>query len=220
MPVVAPLIGAAVTVGGSLLSSSAQKKAGNAAAAAQTAGDMAAIDEQRRQFDITQGNFAPWLNAGKTALGQQGDLIGINGAPAQQSSIDQLMASPLYQSLFRNGQNTVLANASATGGLRGGNIENSLANFGSDTLAQVIQSQLGNLGGLSGQGQNAAGSLGTLGANTANNIGAYLQNSGAAQGQAALYNGAVGANNINNIAGAIGGVVGNTAIQKAVGKLF
>lgn len=106
---------------------------------------------------------------------------GQSAADAQQSAITGLQNSPLYQSLFRNGQNTILANGAATGGLRGGNMQNSLANFGSDTLAKVIQQQLANLGGISTQGQQAAVQSGTFGSNAANNIAGLYQDEGAAQ---------------------------------------
>lgn len=220
MPIVAPLIGAAVGIGGSLISAGSAKSAGNQAAAAQQYAADQAVGEQRRQFDITQQNFAPFLAAGQQAVGAQGNLVGLNGNDQQAAAIAQLQQSPLYQSLFRNGQNTVLANSSATGGLRGGNIQRSLANFGSDTLAQVIQTQLANLGSIAGQGQGAAGSLGGLGANAANQIGQAYGDAGAAQAGAFLNAGKANVGNINNIAGALGGIVGNTNIQTALGKLF
>lgn len=105
----------------------------------------------------------------------------ISGQQAQQSAIDQLKASPLFQSLFRTGEEATLQNASATGGLRGGNVQNSLANFGSDTLAKVIQQQLQNLGSLSGQGLNAATSAGGLSANATNGIAGLFGDQGQAR---------------------------------------
>lgn len=74
----------------------------------------------------------------------------------------------------------MLANASATGGLRGGNIQSSLANFGSNTLATVIQQQLANLAPISTQGQAAATSEGQFGANSAAQVAQLF----GAQGQA------------------------------------
>lgn len=105
----------------------------------------------------------------------------VDAATAQQTAITGLQNSPYYQSLYRNGQNAILANGSATGGLRGGNINASLANFGADTLAQTIQTQLSNLGGISGQGANTGSTLGTLGSNTANNVSGLLTSNGQAQ---------------------------------------
>jgi len=211
---------AAASIGGSALAASSQKKAANKAAAVQQASDAQAIAEQRRQYDQTRTDLSPFMQAGQAALGGQGDLLGLNGSGAQQSSIEALKASPLYQSLFGNGQDALLANASATGGLRGGNTQGALANFGRDTLAGVIQSQLSNLGGVSQQGQNAAAQVGSFGANSANSITGLLQSQGQAQAGAALAGGAASAGLINNAAGALGSLAGNTNVQQWVGKLF
>lgn len=175
-----------------------QADAVNNAANVQSQSLQQAIDEQRRQFDINQQNLAPWLAAGKTALGQQGDLLGLNGSGTQQSAIDALQASPLYQSLFRNGQDAVLNNAAATGGLRGGNANRSLYNLGQDTLSSVIQNQLANLGGLSGTGKSSADSLNTSGSTSAANIGNLLSQIGSAQAGGIVGSNSAWNNGINN----------------------
>lgn len=216
MPVAVPLIGAAATIGGGLLASSATKHAANTAAAAQTASDQAAIAEQQRQFNTTNANLAPYRQFGQSALGPQGDLLGLNGNDAQQAAISSLQASPLYQSLFQNGQNTILANASATGGLRGGNTQTSLANFGRDTLATVIENQLNKLSGASAVGENAAAQTGTFGANSANAISSLLAEQGASNAGAALASGAASRGAISDIAGGIAGLANNPAIQNAL----
>lgn len=79
---------------------------------------------------------------------------------SQTAAFDALKNSPVYQSLFHNGEQTVLADAAATGGLRGGNTQRSLYNLGTDTLSQVIQQQIANLSGLSSLGENAAAKVG------------------------------------------------------------
>jgi len=59
-------------VAGGILSGRAAKKAGQAAAA----GQQASIDEQRRQFDITQKQQKPWIDAGQNALGRYEEQLG------------------------------------------------------------------------------------------------------------------------------------------------
>jgi type II secretory pathway pseudopilin PulG len=220
MPVVGAVIGGVASIGGSLLSSSSSKSAANAAAAAQERAAQLQVEEQRRQYDQTRSDLSPWMTTGTSALGAQGDLLGLNGYGAQQSAITAQKSSPLYESLFRNGQETLLQNASATGGLRGGNTQGALANFGRDTLAQVIEAQLSRLGGVSAQGQNAAAQVGAFGANSANAIGQALGESGAAQAGAYLANGAANASSIKDITGAITGLANNDGVIKSLGKLF
>lgn len=156
-------------------------------AATKAAGvEAGAIDQGigavQQQGQVAQQALAPFQKTGVSALGGESDLLGLNGGGPQQASIDALKASPLYQSLFHNGQEAVLANASATGGLRGGNVQHSLANFGTDTLAQVIQQHLQNLGGLSSQGLAAAGTQGELGQGNAGQLAALFGAKGAVQG--------------------------------------
>ena len=191
-------IGKAIgSVVGGITGGTAQAKAAGKAADVQAGLAREGIAEQRRQFDITNQNQQPWLDAGRLALGDQGDLLGLNGLDTQAMSIDALKASPMFQSRFNTGEEAILQNASATGGLRGGNIQNSLANFGSNTLAQVIQQQLGNLGGISGTGINTAQNLGSLGANSASQISALLNQQGAAQAGGILAKGSRDANAFN-----------------------
>lgn len=235
-------IGAAAGIGGGIISGNAAKSAANKAAAAQTAAAEQGIAEQRRQFDITseeqrrqleqtRTDLAPWQTAGTEALGVQSDILGLNGDQAQGGAIQDLQKSPMYQALFGNGENAILANASATGGLRGGNTQRSLANFGRDTLAQVIEAQLAKLGGVSSQGQNAAAQVGNFGANavnaitnagtnSANNVTQLLGDQGAARAGASLASGAATGSMVKDITGAITGLAGNSGVQSWVGKLF
>jgi hypothetical protein len=178
----AAAITAVGAIGGGLIASSGASHAADV----QNQADQRAIDEQQRQFNITNQQLAPYRDAGLAGLGGYGDLVGTNGGTKQQSAITALQASPYYQSLYRNGLEANLQNASATGGLRGGNEQLGLANFGSDTLAQVIQTQLGNLGGLAGLGLSATNSTGQFGANASNNISSLLTQQGQNSGDAAL----------------------------------
>jgi hypothetical protein len=202
--IIAAGIGAAGAIGGGLIASSGASKA----AKAQTTADQAAIAEQQRQFDITNANLSPFRQAGLGALDQYGNLVGTNGNPAQDAAIQSLMASPYYQSLYRNGLTATLQNASATGGLRGGNTQTGLANFGADTLAQTIQQQLGNLGSLAGLGYNAATATGQFGANAANNISNLTVQQGQANSDAALAQAGALSGIFKNL-GSIGGIIAN-----------
>jgi hypothetical protein len=175
------IIGGVIAGVGALGAAAIGSSASNSAAQAQQESNAAAIAEQRRRYDQTRTDLQPWQQAGQHALGQQGDLLGLNGNDKQQAAIQQLQHGSLYQSLYNNGRDTLLANASATGGLRGGNTQGALANFGRDTLSSVIENHLGQLGGLSQTGQNSAAQVGAYGQNNANSIGQLLSQSGSAQ---------------------------------------
>jgi len=64
-------IAGAAALGGGLLAADASKQAGSRAADAQREG----IAEQRRQFDITQAQNKPWLEAGQQGLGKYQDML-------------------------------------------------------------------------------------------------------------------------------------------------
>lgn len=135
-------------------------------------------------------------------------LIGLNGTGAQQDAINGLLASPEYTTGVAQGEDAILQNASATGGLRGGNTQNSLARFRSDLLANTITSKYNQLGGLTSLGQNAAAGVGNNGLSVANSIGQLLGDQGAAVagGQIAMGNrNAAAFNNAIKIAGTVMG---------------
>jgi len=172
-------VGGATLVGG-YMASQATKSAASDASDAQVAASNADIAQRQKQFEAVQALLKPYVDTGTSALGKQGDLTGINGNTAQQQAIDALKSSPYFTSMLKTGEDSILANASATGGLRGGNTQAALAQFSPSLLAQTIQQQYQNLGGLTSVGQNAAAGVGNAGMTTANGVGAALQQQGAA----------------------------------------
>lgn len=203
-------IGKAIgSVVGGITGSKKQAKAAQQAGQLQYDAAMAGVGEQRRQFDLSREDQMPWLQAGEGALGGIMDLLGLNGAGAQGGALDALEASPLFRSLVRNGEEAIRANASATGGLRGGNIHDALSDFRADTLSRVIQQQLADLGGVAAGGQGSAQSLGQLGANTASNIGTLLGQGAAAQAGGVMAKGSVNRqafSDLLNIGGSLAGM--------------
>lgn len=203
---------AAAIVGGSLvggvMSSNAQEDAAETAAGAQTQSSQAQIGESRRQFDEIRKLLEPYTTAGTGALSQQQALLGLSGAGAQRSAISALEQSPQMQALTQQGENAILQNASATGGLRGGNIQAALAQFRPQILSSMIESQYSKLGGLTSIGQNAAAGVGNAGMNASNQVNQALGNIGSAQAGAALAAGQANAGFANTL-GQVGGFVGS-----------
>jgi len=180
---------AAGTIVAGKMSSDAQKEASSEASAAQQESTEASIAEQRRQFDEMKATLAPYVEGGETALTQQMALVGLAGDKAQQTAIANIENSPLFQAQVRQGEEALLQQASATGGLRGGNVQGALAQYRPQMLAQEIQNQYANLGGLTQIGQASAAGQASAGMQSASNIGNLLSQQGAAQAGAALASG-------------------------------
>lgn len=196
------------TILGGYMSSSAQKNAANTAAASTDRASQLGIEEQRRQFDAIQKLLSPFVTAGTGALTGQQDLLGLNGSSAQQAAIGGIQSSPQFQALTQQGEEAILANASATGGLRGGNVQGSLAQFRPQVLAQLIDQQYQRLGGLTTTGANAAAGVGSAGMQTGNNVTQLLGQQGSAAAGAALAAGKADSQFINSVGNAFGTFVG------------
>lgn len=200
------VVGGAVISGA--MSSKAQKSAAKTAAGAQIDASEKSVEEQRRQFDAVQKLLKPYADAGLSGLTGQQDLLGINGTAAQQAAINNINNSSEMQTYLQQGENAILQNASATGGLRGGNTQAALAQFRPQLLNQLINQRYQNYAGLTSLGQNAAAGTGNAGMQTASNISNLYQQTGAAQAGAALAQGQANANMWNSVNSAIGQVAG------------
>lgn len=176
---------------GGITGASQQAKAAEAAAGTQAAASQAGIEEQRRQFEAMRQLLQPYVQAGTGALGAQQGLIGLSGQPAQQEAVSALAASPEFQALTQQGEDVLLQQASATGGLRGGNIQGALAQFRPQMLAQLISRQYERLGGLTGIGQASAAGVGAAGQQTGAAIADLLAQQAAAKAGGQIARGGV-----------------------------
>lgn len=190
--VAAAVVGAAVV--GGVMSSNAQSDAASTAANAQMNSTNASIAQQQAQFAAMRDLLKPYSDAGINSLTAQQNLIGLNGNSAQATAIKNLTDSSQFAALANQGEQGILQNASATGGLRGGNTQAALAQFRPQLLNQLINEQYAKLGGITSIGQNAAAMSGNAGMQSANNISSLLQQAGAAQAGNALAQGQAQAN--------------------------
>lgn len=197
---------AAVVAMGALSAYSArqQGKAAERAAGAQSAAAQSGIDEQRRQFDAVQELLKPYRELGAEGAAGQRALSGLAGPEAQQQAIDAIRNSPQFAAMQRQGETSILQNASATGGLRGGNVQAALGQFSPALLSGLIDQQYGRFGGLAQMGQNSAVMQGNAGMQTGGNIANLLQQQGAAVAGGALAQGRTQAGYANAITGAMG----------------
>lgn len=241
------MVWAATAVAGATLvsgymGSQAQKKAAGQAADAQVYAADQAAEVQREAMAQIQENLKPYMDQGGPALqqlsayasstvpaqGMQQDILGMNGPEAQQAAISRIESDPLFQSSIRSAEDAMLQNASATGGLRGGNTQAALAQLRPAMLRSEIDKQYDLLGGQAGAGLGLFGDLAKLGqaagaqqalsAQTgAANIGNLLTNAGNANAQAALSRGQATQNMWGNIAGATGQFVGLGGLNSIFG---
>jgi hypothetical protein len=158
-----------------------QSRAARSAASSQERAAEAGIAEQARQFDEMRRLLQPYVDVGQPALAAQQAQIGLQGPQAQQAAIEQIAQGPLLQALTRQGEQAMLQNASATGGLRGGNLQGALAQFRPAMLQAALDQQYARLGGLTSLGQQSAAGVGTAGMQTGVNTAALLGQAGAAQ---------------------------------------
>ena len=211
-PVTALIAGGTTLIGG-YLGSEAQTSAAETAAGAQTEAAQLGIEEQRRQLEQMQALLAPYTEAGAGALEGQQALLGLSGPEAQQQAIAGIEGSPIFGALARQGEEAILQQASATGGLRGGNVQGALAQFRPQMLQQLIESQYSKLGGISGLGQASAAGVGAAGQMTGANIANLLGQAGQAQAGQAIAGGQATA----GMYGDIGQLIGTGATLYGMG---
>jgi hypothetical protein len=146
-------IAAAAVIGA--YGASQQARAGERGAAGQTAAARYATDENRRQFDLTRRDMAPWLGAGTDALARQtqflnGDMSGFQNSADYKWAVDQG-----FKGLDRG--------AAAGGGLYSGGADADRIALGQGLASQYAGDYWNRLAGVSGTGQTTANQLGQLG---------------------------------------------------------
>jgi hypothetical protein len=180
-------------VGGSqLVDGMMQADAAEDAMNAQVGAAGQGIAEQRAAREELRKLLQPYTEAGIPALTQQQALLGLQGPEAEQAAIERIRGGETFQALAQQGEEALLQRASATGGLRGGNIQAALAQFRPQLLSSLIEQQYGRLGGLTTLGQRSAAGVGAAGMETGSNVSNLLAQQGAARaggelGQARAY---------------------------------
>ena len=150
------------------------------------------------------------------------------GRQMQQQAIQQIEQGPLFQQLAQQGEQAILANASATGGLRGGNVQAALGQFRPQLLNQLIEQQYARLAGLANVGQTSAQSLLGIGQASAagqaasagqagSAISGLLASQGAAQAAGQVGAAQAFAQGATGAAGAIGSGIQNYMLLNKLG---
>ena len=177
---------------------------GSSGAAMQGQYNQQAIDEIKRQFELTQDNIAPYLGAGATALTdvQQGST-----AQGLDARLAEIFNSDTFGSLIGERQRAVQGQLSAGGLTRSGTATQEMANVPTD-LGMMLEQLLTNRStGIANTGANSAIGLGNIGANASGNIANIYSNTGQAAANGAVTDAqseAQGNQNLLNTAATVG----------------
>lgn len=213
-------VSAAGALGGAALSSSASENAANTQATAAEQGQQLqaeeaqkALDFQEKEWSTQQQNEAPWLAAGKGAVGT---LSGLTSTPGEglltpwtgtftPPTLAEAEQYPGYQFQEQQGEQAIQNSAAGRGNLLSGNTLEALTKFGQDSATSdynnvynqqfqnylnsynIFQNNQANeynrLAGISGTGQTAVAQLGSEGQAASTNVGNIDLTTGAQQGQ-------------------------------------
>lgn len=162
MVVVAAGIQAVGAITGSVIQSSAAQGAANTEASAAEAGQQ--LSES--QFNKTQANLKPFIQAGQQALPQYENLIG-TGPGGPGGIANALGALPGYQFTLGQGLQATQNGFAAQGLANSGAALKGAANYATGLAQSNWQNYITPVQALVGSGQNAAGNLGSLGLQSA-----------------------------------------------------
>ena len=204
-PVSATIAGGAIL--GSVISADAAGDAADTAAQASGQASAASIAEQRRQYDLSRADYAPYLAAGTESVNQLATELRPGGRFATSTPFNfryDQNTDPGYGFRFSEGMEGLERSAAARGGLLSGATLRGITCYGQDMGSQEYQNafnryvtgfnantgernQLYNrLAGVAGTGQTAVNQIGAQGATTAGNIGNAYMTSAANTGNAAM----------------------------------
>lgn len=174
-------------VGGALIGANASKSAANTQA---TAANNATASEMQ-MFNTQQGNLAPWMQAGQSALSSLDAWMGVPGtpggatnpnAPGMQQFSYNPANDPAYNFMLNQGLGAITNQQSALGGVNGGNTMKALSDYAEGSALNSYQTEFNNwnttlnnqfsrLSSMSGTGANAAGGIANLGMSAATQAG-------------------------------------------------
>lgn len=179
------LIGSETALQGALEGSLDALQQGNAAARSDINAGITDLNAR-----IASGTTAlePFISRGGAAFDLQMALSGALGADAQKQAFADFNASPGQEFLQNRGEQAVLRNASALGGLGGSRVMQELQRQGIGFAQQDFSNQFDRLGQLSGMGLNSAGmkaNAAMTGANIAANLTGQMANNSFNTGGAA-----------------------------------
>tara|TARA_R110002126_G_scaffold6606_4_gene34035 strand:- start:649 stop:1215 length:567 start_codon:yes stop_codon:yes gene_type:complete len=152
-------------------------------------------------YEQNQANLAPYLAAGRNALGRIDTGMAPGGEFSKSFSMDDFTADPGYGFRMSEGLKAMDRNAAARGGLISGAALKAGTRYGQDMASQEYTNafnryqtnranQLQPLQSLAGIGQTATNNLASVGSNYASNVGNIDTNAANVRANAGLTSGA------------------------------
>ena len=202
-----PWMTGAAIIGGSLIGGLFGSDAADTAADQSAQATAASIAEQRRQYDTSRADQAPYLAAGTGAVNRLGAGVRAGGEFGSTMPFDfryDQNADPGTAFRMSEGVKALDRSAASRGGLLSGATLRGVQRYGQDLGSQEYQNafnryttgfnantgernQLFNrLSGVAGTGQTATNQIGVQGTNMASNIGNAYMNDAANQGNAGM----------------------------------
>lgn len=177
MVVAGAVAAAGSVVSGGLAYMGAQDQAGAAGEAGRMSyqAQMASIAEQRRQYDQSRTDLAPYRESGQTAMGEYGALYGVGrdgliSAEERDAARGRFQTSPGYQFASEEGQKAVARAGAASGRYNSGAGAKAMTRFSQGLANQEFGNYANRLANIAGMGQNAVNTGVQAGQNTANAI--------------------------------------------------
>jgi hypothetical protein len=178
MPLAAAVIGAAV-VGGA-----ATMITGSKAAKAQQQAANQQITEERRQYDQSRADLAPWRDTGSAALSKLAGMYGVGsgttattgaaGSTTGDQAYGGFFTSPGYQFRLDQGNQAVQRSAASRGLLASGATVKAIDRYSQGLASSEYNNFSDRLAQIAGFGQNATNATVAAGENaTAGIVGAY-----------------------------------------------
>lgn len=130
-------------------------------------------------WDVLKGPLTPALGYVTGGGNMLGNLLGVNGGPAQTSALNNYANSGGMQFLMEQGQKAITSSKAASGLLNSGSYGTALEKYGQGLASTYLNDYMKNLLGYSQLGIGAAGALA--------GAGSHSQGTGATQGKSGAF---------------------------------
>lgn len=162
---------------------------------------------QEKAYQQARTDLAPWREKGANGLDLLSTLLGANGEEEQANALNNFVNDPTYQTLIKQGTDSVLKASSATGNLRAGGTASAVATVAPSILNQQLQERIAGLTNLAQMGQGAASQTANAGINIAGQETAAQGQHGSTSAQLALQQGQT--DSVNPLLNSLGFALGS-----------